>query len=69
MRGSALALGATAVSVGRELMNSLSEKGANGVKKRIEEMTEELTEELTCVMSRTCSKDINHIDSSIIKKL
>jgi len=60
----ALALGATAVSVGRGLMNSLSEKGANGVKKKIEEMTGELS----CVMARTCSKDIKHVDSSIIKK-
>jgi 4-hydroxymandelate oxidase len=60
----ALALGATAVSVGRALMGPLSEDGANGVQKKIESMTEELS----CAMARTCSEDIMHIDSSIIWK-
>lgn len=60
----ALALGATAVSVGRELMKSLTESGAEGVQKRISE----ITGELSGVMSRTCSPDIAHIDSSVIWK-
>lgn len=60
----ALALGATAVSIGRELMNSLTESGAEGVQKRISE----ITGELSGVMSRTCSPDIAHIDSSVIWK-
>jgi len=61
----ALALGATAVSVGRTLMNSLIEDGANGVQKKIENMTEELSG----AMARTCSADIKHIDSSVIWKM
>ncbi len=60
----ALALGANAVCVGRELMGPLSESGADGVQKRINQMTEELTG----AMARTCSADIEHIDSSIIHK-
>ncbi|MDF2944089.1 MAG: FMN-dependent alpha-hydroxy acid dehydrogenase [Herbinix sp.] len=60
----ALALGATAVSVGRALMNSLIEDGANGVKKKIDDMTVELSG----AMARTCSRDIMHIDSSVIWK-
>ncbi len=60
----AMALGATAVSVGRTLMNSLIEDGANGVQKKIESMTEELSG----AMARTCSADIMHIDSSVIWK-
>lgn len=58
----ALAVGATAVSVGRALMPPLGENGAEGVQKKIEEMTEELAG----VMARTCSEDIMHIDSSVI---
>lgn len=58
----ALALGATAVSVGRTLMHSLTEGGAEGVRKKIEEMTKELAG----VMARTCSKDLAHIDPSVI---
>lgn len=60
----ALALGATAISLGRALMNSLSEDGANGVQKTIEDMTEELSG----AMARTCSCDLMHIDSSVIWK-
>jgi 4-hydroxymandelate oxidase len=60
----ALALGATAVSVGRILMDSLRDDGANSVHKKIEAMTEELSG----VMARTCSTDITHIDSSVIWK-
>jgi isopentenyl diphosphate isomerase/L-lactate dehydrogenase-like FMN-dependent dehydrogenase len=61
----ALALGATAVSVGRTLMDSLIEDGANGVQKKIENMTEELSG----AMARTCSADVMHIDSSVIWKI
>ncbi|MHB8061658.1 MAG: alpha-hydroxy acid oxidase [Ruminiclostridium sp.] len=60
----ALALGATAVSVGRVLMNPLADEGANGVQKKIQEMTQELSG----AMARTCSGDIVNIDSSIIWK-
>ncbi|MEJ6952244.1 alpha-hydroxy acid oxidase [Natronospora cellulosivora (SeqCode)] len=59
----ALALGADAVSVGRGLMKALSDDGASGVEKKIEEMTDELS----AVMARTCSKDLAGIDSSVIK--
>ncbi len=58
----ALALGATAVSVGRTLMGSLTEAGAEGVKGKIED----ITRELAGVMARTCSKDISSIDPSVI---
>jgi len=60
----ALALGATAVSVGRALMDPLAEEGAEGVRKKIEEMTQELAG----IMARTCSKDIAHIDPELIWK-
>lgn len=60
----ALALGATAVSVGRAIMNPLSENGADGVQKKIVDMTAELKG----AMARTCSQDILHIDSSVIWK-
>jgi len=60
----ALALGATAVSVGRALMGPLADEGAEGVRKKIVDMTEELAG----VMARTCSKDIRHIDPSVIWK-
>jgi len=60
----ALALGATAVSVGRALMTALMDDGENGVQKKIEQMTEELA----AAMARTGSKDIMHIDPSVIWK-
>ena len=60
----ALALGATAVSVGRALMDPLKDGGAQAVKKSIEDMTAVLAG----VMSRTCSADLKHIDSSVIWK-
>ncbi len=60
----ALALGATAVSVGRGLMEDLKQSGANGAAKKINAMTQELAG----VMSRTCSKDLDNIDSSLIWK-
>ncbi|MBP1756423.1 MAG: FMN-dependent alpha-hydroxy acid dehydrogenase [Firmicutes bacterium] len=58
----ALALGATAVCVGRELMTSLSESGAEGVKKRIHE----ISDEMAGAMARTCSPDIRQIDPTVI---
>lgn len=58
----ALALGATAVSVGRAIMKPLGANGAEGVKNHIVKMTEELAG----VMAKTCSPDILHIDSSVI---
>ncbi len=60
----ALALGASAVSTGRALMTPLREDGAEGVKKKLEDMTGELLG----VMARTCSPDIMHIDASVIWK-
>jgi 4-hydroxymandelate oxidase len=58
----ALALGATAVSAGRVIMEPLRANGAEGVKNQIIKMTEELAG----VMARTCSPDIKHIDPAII---
>lgn len=58
----ALALGATAVSAGRVIMEPLRASGAEGVKNQILKMTEELAG----AMARTCSPDIRHIDSSLI---
>lgn len=58
----ALALGATAVSVGRALMDPLKEEGAVGVSKKMKNMTEELLS----AMARTASPDIKSIDASLI---
>ena len=60
----ALAIGASAVSVGRALMGPLSEDGAEGVQQKIKEMTQELSG----AMARTCSRDIRHIDPDLIWK-
>lgn len=60
----ALALGATAVSAGRSLMEPLKENGAEGVRKKIQVMTEELAG----AMARTGSPNITHIDPSVIWK-
>ena len=59
----ALALGATACSVGRPLMGPLREKGAAGVREKIEE----ITRDLRYAMAMTCSKDITSIDPSIVR--
>ncbi len=61
----ALALGACAVCVGRALMGPLSDDGAEGVYRKIIE----LTQELSGVMARTCSADIHHIDPSLIRRV
>jgi isopentenyl diphosphate isomerase/L-lactate dehydrogenase-like FMN-dependent dehydrogenase len=58
----ALALGATAVSVGRAIMPALKAEGAAGVQKMIEEMTAELAG----AMAATCSPDIRHIDPGVL---
>lgn len=58
----ALAIGATAVSAGRVIMEPLRKQGAAGVKEKIQK----LTEELAGVMARTCSSDLSHIDSSVL---
>lgn len=58
----ALALGADAVTVGRPLMEPLKEKGAEGVREKIDEMTAQLA----AMMYRTSSPDLKHIDPSVI---
>ncbi len=58
-----LALGATAVSVGRHLM-PLLKNGCDAVAGRMKEMTNELAG----VMSRTGVCDLQHFDSSVIHK-
>jgi len=58
----ALALGASAVSVGRGLMGPLRENGADGVTAAIIGMTEQLAG----AMARTASPDIAHIDPAVI---
>ncbi|MCR4621128.1 MAG: alpha-hydroxy-acid oxidizing protein [Clostridiales bacterium] len=58
----ALALGADAVCVGRALMGPLKERGAEGVRETI--MT--MTAQLEIMLYRTGSKDIRHIDPSVI---
>lgn len=60
----ALALGADAVCVGRVLMGPLAGDKAEGVRRKLMEMTEELAG----MMARTCSPDILHIDPSVIWK-
>lgn len=59
----ALALGATACSVGRPLMGPLREKGAEGVREKIVE----ITNDLRYTMAMTCSRDIASIDPSIVR--
>ncbi len=58
----ALALGATAVSVGRALMGPLREKGAEGVRAAINDMTAKLAG----AMARTASSDISHIEAALV---
>ncbi|GHV03245.1 FMN-dependent dehydrogenase [Spirochaetia bacterium] len=58
----AIALGATAVSVGRAIMPPLEKEGAAGVTKTIQSMTAELAG----AMAFTCSPDIRHIDPGVI---
>ncbi len=58
----ALALGATACCVGRPLMKPLGDKGAEGVRTTIED----ITRQLRYAMAMTCSPDLNHIDPSVV---
>ncbi len=58
----ALALGATAVSAGRVIMQPLGRSGAQGVKEQVEQMNGELRG----IMARTGSRDLRHIDPSVI---
>ena len=60
----ALALGATAVSVGRALFEPLNADGAEGAAACIRK----LTEELAGIMARTGCADTKHIDASLIWK-
>ncbi|MGN0377380.1 MAG: alpha-hydroxy acid oxidase [Suilimivivens sp.] len=60
----ALALGATAVCVGRAIMEPLREKGAEGVKDTILGMNDELKG----VMARTGCGDLDHMDPSVIRQ-
>lgn len=59
----ALALGATACSVGRPLMPRIKQDGAEGARQVIEQ----ITRELTYTMSMTCSPDLQHIDRSVVR--
>ena len=58
-----LALGATAVSVGRHLMPFLK-KGEEAVSSRINEMNSELKG----IMAKTGIKDLSQMDSSVVYK-
>jgi isopentenyl diphosphate isomerase/L-lactate dehydrogenase-like FMN-dependent dehydrogenase len=58
----AIALGATACSVGRAFMGPLGEKGAQGVS----ETVEAVTHELAWAMASTCSPDLKHIDPGVV---
>lgn len=60
----ALALGATAVSAGRVIMEPLREKGAEGVCEKVQKMTAELKG----VMARTGCADLAHMDPTVIWK-
>ena len=59
----ALALGAAGCCVGRPLMGPLREKGAEGVREKIVE----ITNDLRYTMAMTCSRDIASIDPSIVR--
>ena len=61
----AIALGADAVSSGRVMMGPLSESGAAGVKKTVEEMTAQLAG----AMARTCAADIKQIEKSLMRNI
>ncbi|MDL2234157.1 alpha-hydroxy-acid oxidizing protein [Ruminococcaceae bacterium OttesenSCG-928-L11] len=60
----ALALGATACSVGRALMGPLGESGADGVAKAIANIAAGLVH----TMAMTASPDLTHIDPSVIHR-
>jgi isopentenyl diphosphate isomerase/L-lactate dehydrogenase-like FMN-dependent dehydrogenase len=58
----ALALGASGVCVGTQIVAGLSKEGAAGVRK----VLEDITEELAWAMNMTCSFDTAHIDPSVV---
>lgn len=58
----AMALGATAVSIGRAMMKPLAKEGASGVKLKIEE----ITASLAGTMARTAVKNITDFDPSVV---
>ena len=58
----ALALGADAVTVGRPLMGPLKEKGPEGVR----DVLVTMTKQLQSMMYRTGSRDLEHIDPTVI---
>lgn len=58
----ALALGASAVSVGRPLMEPL----ANGGPEAAAQVIQSMTDELKAMMVRTGSPDVRHIDPSVL---
>lgn len=58
----ALALGADAVCVGRAIMPPLKEKGAEGVKEKLEE----INRGLKATMNRTGFRNLSQIDDSVI---
>lgn len=58
----ALALGATAVSVGRPVMNPIVQNGPQGAA----DVISAITDELRGAMARTCSPDIEHIDPNLL---
>jgi len=59
-----MAMGANAVCVGRVLLPVLKTDGAEGIQKKINDMTLELA----MVMAKTGSKDVSHIDPSVLVK-
>ncbi|MDR1692406.1 MAG: alpha-hydroxy-acid oxidizing protein [Oscillospiraceae bacterium] len=60
----ALALGATAVSVGRALMGPLTEGGADAAAQRIGD----ITAQLAGAMARTASHKLAHIERSMVRE-
>ena len=58
----ALALGADAVCVGRALMPPIQQQGAAGCQRTLED----ITAELAAAMARTGSRDVRHIDPSLL---
>ena len=58
----ALARGADAVTVGKVLMGPLKEKGAEGVR----DMLKKIAAQLQAMMIRTGTKDLKHMDPSVI---
>lgn len=60
----ALALGATAVCVGRGLLKPLADQGAEGVAEEINR----INDELRGIMARTGCRDLSHMDKTVIRK-